>query len=147
MNIVNFNPFNVKKPTSLGDVFDEFFNTSFGDIVQGTIVRNQPALNVKELDDKFIVELAAPGLNKSDFDVKIEKDQLIISSEAKEENEVVEDNYTRREFNYSSFTKSFHLPDSIQAEKIDATYENGVLLVTMPKRKEAQSIKKSIKIS
>ncbi len=147
MNIVKFNPFVAKKPSSLTEIFDDFFNTSFGDIVQSTVLRNQPALNVRELDNKYVLELAAPGLKKSDFDIKIEKDQLVVNAEVKKESEIQEDNYTRREFNYASFSKSFHLPDSVEAENIDATYEEGILILTLPKREEAQSIKKTIEIS
>ena len=84
-----------------------------------------------------------PGLKKSDFDVSLDNQMLSISAELNTENEETSENYTRREFGYSSFKRSFSLPETIETEKINAKYEDGILKVILPKRDEAK--KKPIK--
>lgn len=109
--------------------------------------KNQPSVNVIESDDAFRVELAAPGLDKEDFAVQIEKDQLMISVE-KEQDKVEEgEKFMRREFGYQKFQRSFNLGDQINTEGIGATYENGILVINLPKKEEAQVIKRNIEIS
>ena len=100
---------------------------------------NIPAVNIKETDTNFGIELAAPGKTKEDFNIEIDHNVLTISSEEKTEKEENDNQgkYTRREFSYSSFRRAFTLPESVNAESINATYENGVLHVTLPKREEA----------
>jgi HSP20 family protein len=100
---------------------------------------NVPAVNIKETDTNFGIELAAPGKTKEDFNIEIDHNVLTISSEEKNEKEEknTEGKYTRREFSYSSFRRAFTLPESVNADSINATYENGVLHVTLPKREEA----------
>lgn len=112
--------------------FDEFFRKDW-----------IPAVNVSETDKSYEIELAAPGLKKEDFHVKVENGILTISSEKKSEKETKEKNYTRKEFNYSSFSRSFTLPENVKDDSIKATYDNGVLrlsvvkaAVTVPKAKE-----------
>lgn len=106
-----------------------------------------PAVNIKEENDKFVMEMAAPGLKKEDFHINLDNYQLTVSSEAKEKKEEEKDNYTRREFLYTSFSRSFTLPKSIDAEKIKADYKNGVLSITLPKKEEEAKLTKQIKIS
>ena len=98
-----------------------------------------PAVNVKENDTSFTLELAAPGKTKDDFNIKIDRNVLTISSEFKNENEEIDDEgiYTLKEFSYSSFRRSFTLPETVNADNINASYENGVLNVTLPKKEEA----------
>ncbi|PIB26995.1 Hsp20/alpha crystallin family protein [Maribacter sp. 4G9] len=96
-----------------------------------------PAVNIKEHETGFELELAVPGRKKEDFNIEIDDSLLTISSEVKTENETKEENYTRREFGYSSFKRSFTLPESVNEEKIDASYENGILKFTLPKKEEA----------
>lgn len=100
---------------------------------------NIPAVNIKETDTNFGIELAAPGKTKEDFNIEIDHNVLTISSEEKTEKEENDNQgkYTRREFSYSSFRRAFTLPESVNADSINATYENGVLQVTLPKREEA----------
>ncbi|WP_298391570.1 Hsp20/alpha crystallin family protein [Flavobacterium sp.] len=98
---------------------------------------NVPAVNIKETDTSFGIELAAPGKNKEDFNIEIDHNVLTISSEMKTEKEEVEGKYTRKEFSYSSFRRAFTLPETVNTENINATYENGVLYVALPKREEA----------
>jgi HSP20 family protein len=107
-----------------------------------------PKVNIKETAETFIVEMAVPGLKKSDFQIDLDNQVLVISSEVKEENEHKEENYTRREFGYSSFKRTFTLPESVNNEKIDASYKDGILYVFLPKKEEAkQKTIRTIKIS
>ncbi len=96
-----------------------------------------PAVNVKESEKDFELELAVPGRKKEDFNVEIDNGVMTISSEQKSENTVSDENYTRREFGYSSFKRSFTLPKTVNADQINATYEDGVLKFVLPKKEEA----------
>lgn len=100
---------------------------------------NVPAVNIKETDTSFGIELAAPGKNKEDFNIEIDHNVLTISSEEKTEKEekTNEGKYTRKEFSYASFRRAFTLPETVNTDSINATYENGVLQVALPKREEA----------
>ena len=98
---------------------------------------NVPAVNIKETDTSFEIELAAPGKKKEDFNIEIDHNVLTISSDEKTEKEETEGKYTRKEFSYSSFRRAFTLPETVNTENINATYENGVLQVALPKREEA----------
>jgi len=140
MGTVKYNPFVPAKVFS--NLFDEFFNKGLGDFVGGDSMLTQPSVNVMETKDNFQIELAAPGLNKGDFEVKVDNGTLTISAkkEHKEETTEAEGRYMRKEFNFASFTRSFQLPDTINAGDINATYENGVLLVTLPKKEEAKVV-------
>ena len=95
---------------------------------------NVPAVNVKETEKTFDVELAAPGLSKKDFKITAEDGILTVSSEKKEETEQKEKDYTRKEFEYSSFSRSFSLPQNANEEDIKAAYEDGVLKLSITKR-------------
>jgi len=96
-----------------------------------------PAVNIKDNEEDFELELAVPGVKKDDFTVEMDNDVLTISSEMKSENEETQDNYTRKEFSYSSFRRAFTLPDTVDGSKIDAKYEDGILKLTLPKKQEA----------
>ncbi|WP_420602422.1 Hsp20/alpha crystallin family protein [Flagellimonas sp.] len=96
-----------------------------------------PAVNIKDNTDGFELELAVPGAKKEDFKVEVDNDILTISSEAKSENEETKENYTRKEFTYSSFNRAFTLPETVDGTKIDAKYEDGILRVILPKKDEA----------
>jgi HSP20 family protein len=92
--------------------------------------------------------MAVPGLKKSDFQIELDNQVLSISTETKEEQENQEENYTRREFGYASFKRSFTLPESVDEEKINASYSEGILNIHLPKKEEAkQRPARSIKIS
>ncbi|HWR93574.1 MAG TPA: Hsp20/alpha crystallin family protein [Flavobacterium sp.] len=119
-------------------IIDELFKPDWLGGIQN-FNSNIPAVNIKETDFNFEIELAAPGKTKEDFDIEIDRNVLTISSEQKEEKETTEDNgkYTRREFSFSSFRRSFTLPESVNTDSINATYENGLLYIKLPKREEA----------
>lgn len=100
-----------------------------------------PAINVMEDNDKFEIEVAAPGMKKDDFRVKLENNLLTISSERKQEKTEKEGKYSRKEFSYQSFQRSFSLPEGhVQSDKISARYENGILNIVLPKREEVKPL-------
>jgi HSP20 family protein len=98
-----------------------------------------PAVNIKETDNSFELSLAAPGLEKKDFKVEVDNNLLTISAERSQEKEEKENAYTRKEYNYNSFMRSFELPPYVNAEAIDAQYKDGVLTLTLPKKEEAKT--------
>ena len=107
-----------------------------------------PAANIIENNDAFVLDLAVPGMKKDDFKVNLDNDLLTISIEKKDEKSDEKVNYTRKEFSYNAFSRSFSLPESIDAEKIKAEYNEGILSINLPKKDEAKIIKnKEIKIS
>ncbi len=115
------------------------FGSSFNKLVGSTV----PSANIKETEDAFQIELAAPGLKKEDIKIDLDNEVLIISSEQKEEKTEAQNNYTRREFNYASFSRSFYLPEIADPDKIFAEYKDGVLSISIPKKESA--IKKAQK--
>ena len=122
---------------SLNKWIDTLFNTTLADAMGTDFTVSSPSVNVEEHDTHFLMALAAPGLEKSDFNINVENDYLTISAEKKTENEEkTEDKFTRREFNYSSFKRTFQLDEKIKQEAITASYENGVLNITLPKKEE-----------
>lgn len=114
------------------DLFDldRFFDIDFPAFAPQSQV---PMVNIKEEKDQFVLEVAAPGMQKSDFELEVDNRLLTISYEKKEETKEEEESYTRREYNYSSFSRSFNLPEYVEEKKIAATYENGMLRVALPK--------------
>jgi HSP20 family protein len=93
-----------------------------------------PAVNVNEKEKEFEIEMAVPGMKKSDFKIEQENSTLTISSEKEEETEEKKRDYMRREFNYSSFCRSFNLPENCSEDRISANYQDGILKVTIPKK-------------
>lgn len=141
---------NVTGLPSFPSWFDNFFENSLGTEFLSNFNTGitLPAVNIKETSDNFILELAIPGMKKSDFTIDVENKVLSIASEVKRENEETKENYTRREFGYSSFKRTFTLPDIVESHKVKATYKDGILMVTLPKREEAkQKPPKRIEIS
>jgi len=126
---------------------------NFDDVITRDLFRNPwkmqwsnlPSVNVKETDGDFRIELAAPGLDKNDFKIDLEKDVLTISAEKKMENTEENDRYTRKEFEYHNFRRSFTMPENVNGENIKATYEKGVLHVVLPKKEvSVQNAKKIV---
>jgi HSP20 family protein len=102
-----------------------------------------PAVNVIESNDEFILEMAVPGFKKSDFQVNIDNNILSISAEIDSENNQTAGNYTRREFGYATFKRTFDIPETVETDHIFAKYNDGILKITLPKRDEAK--KKPVK--
>ncbi|MGV0977676.1 Hsp20/alpha crystallin family protein [Empedobacter falsenii] len=135
-NRANYFPFGFEN--AMRPKFETFVNS-----------QNQfPAVNIKENEDSFEILLAAPGLNKEDFSIEIDENILKISSEFKQNEEVKDEKFSRREFNFSSFKRAFTLPETINEDKIEASYINGILQLVLPKKEEAlPKEKRSIQIS
>ncbi|MGB3344690.1 MAG: Hsp20/alpha crystallin family protein [Aequorivita sp.] len=136
--------------TGLSSWVDDFFNREFPSLFSPGSYSNMslPQVNIKETADEYFVEMAVPGMKKSDFQIELDNHLLSISTEREEETEETKENYTRREFGYSSFKRSFTLPETVDAEKIKASYNDGILGIHLPKKEEAkQRPPKTIKIS
>ena len=136
----------------LPSFFDRFLNNELMDWGHSNFSSTNtslPAVNVKETDDDFVIELAAPGMDKNDFKINFKNNVLTISSEKKNENEEKSQNYTRKEFSYQSFQRSFTVSDNaVLGDKISAKYNNGILHITLPKREELKpQPEREIKIS
>jgi len=149
MAIIKFNQPTL--PKMISDFFDNdnFLNDHFAasSWMPRTWTKNIPSANVKETSKGYDIELAAPGLSKEDFKIGIENDVLSISAEKELHQNEENEKYTRQEFHYDAFNRSFRLPDTINADKIDARYENGLLKINIPKKTEhAVSAKKEIKL-
>lgn len=127
----------------VNNVFDNLFNDSF---LTDRLVTRVPAVNITETDTAYEIDLAAPGLKKSDFKINVDKNIISISAEKHDDKESEEKSYTKREYNYSSFTRSFTLPDTVDYNNIDASYIDGVLKVTIGKKEEAIISKKQIEV-
>jgi len=125
------------------DVFDSIFNDTF---FNDRMVTRVPAANISETDNHYHVELAAPGLKKEDFKISLDGNVLHISVEQQSTNEETQKNYSKREYSYNSFVRSFTLPDSANAEEIEAAYTDGVLKLDIAKREEAKAVRRQIEI-
>ena len=128
------------------NLFDELFNGEFPAMVNRDFSKNVPSVNVIENGDSYRIELAAPGFKKDDFNVSVDDNLLTISGEVKSSEENKDEKFTRREFNYSSFKRSFNLPETVNNESIKANYEDGILSISLPKLEEVKAISKTIEI-
>jgi HSP20 family protein len=141
MNLIKWN----RNPL-MTDLFEDFLDT----MPLGGY-RNQgwcPAVNIKDNDSSYEIEFAVPGLKKEDFKISLENNLLTVSSEKEEKNEETNEKYTRKEFSYRSFSRSFTLPKAVETEKISAAYTDGLLTVTVPKKAEDNTkLIKEIEIS
>lgn len=146
MTLVKFNPEKRNNNSLLpgfNDVFDSIFNDTF---FNDRLVTRVPAANISETEDHYHVELAAPGLKKEDFKISLDRNVLNISVEQQKENSDVQKNYSKREYSYSSFVRSFTLPDSANSESIEAAYTDGILKIDIAKREEAKIVRRQIEI-
>jgi HSP20 family protein len=117
--------------------FDDFFKPWNDWMGMGRSITT-PAVNIAENKTHFEVTVAAPGLKKNDFNIDIEGNMLTISCEKEEKKEEKDERYTRKEYSYTSFSRSFTLPDEVIKEKIEAAYVDGVLHITLPKTEQAK---------
>ena len=126
-------------------LIDDFINQDWN--LKAPSSTTLPAVNIKDLEAQFEIELAVPGMKKSDFEIEVEDGLLSISSSLEEEQVTEKGKFTRREFSYNSFKRTFTIPDSVDPSNIEAQYSEGVLQLRLPKRKEAlPQPKKLIKI-
>jgi HSP20 family protein len=137
-------------PTITRRTFSPFLSNLFDDDffpVLNNRTSSMPAVNIKENDKSYFLELAVPGMDKKDLKIDINEDVLTISSESRSESEEEKDGYKRKEFSYSSFCRSFYIPENINRDKIEANYKDGILNVELPKMEEEKSkITRQIKI-
>ena len=143
MTLVKFNNKPNLKPFNY--LIDEFFQ-GFPAVIAKDLGLNVPPVNISETNDAYHLELSAPGRNKEDFNVNIEKGLLTVSFEKKEETTKEDSKSIRKEFTYQNFKRSFSLDDKVDAEKIEAKYENGVLKFVLPKKEEVKQTPKQISI-
>jgi HSP20 family protein len=145
MTLVKFN--NDKRNNALlpgiNDVFDSIFNDTF---FADRMITRVPAVNISESAENYHIELAAPGLKKQDFKINVDNNLLNISVEQQNENTDNSRKYNKREYSYSSFVRSFTLPELADHGRIDATYEDGILKVDVAKKEEAKTVSRQIEI-
>lgn len=141
MSIVRWNPV-------VAPAFRSWVEDFFGDLklFPGDGVSLIPAVNIRETEEAFIVEMAAPGMKKEDFNIEIKEGMLLISSEHKEEKEEKKEQFTRKEFNYSAFNRSFQLPENVNPGVIKAAYKEGLLTIELPKREKTTPEIKKIQV-
>lgn len=146
MTLVKFNN-NDKRNNALlpgfNDVFESIFNDTF---FTDRMITRVPAVNISESPENYHIELAAPGLNKQDFKINVDNNILNISVEQQSENTENDRKYTKKEYSYSSFVRSFTLPELADHSRIEATYENGVLKIDLAKKEEAKNLSRQIEI-
>jgi len=117
------------------DVFDSILNDSFLSDKLASLV---PAVNISETETQFHIELAAPGLKKEDFKISLDKNVLSVSADKKTENVEEGKKFSKREYSYNSFTRSFTLPEAADQGKIEAEYADGILKLNVTKKEEAK---------
>ena len=139
-------------PTITKRTFSPFYMSNLFDDDFFPVVSNRnssmPAVNIREDEQNYTLELAVPGIDKKDLKIDMNEDVLTISSETKNENEEEKDGYKRKEFSYSSFCRSFYIPENVNRDKIGASYKDGILSVELPKQEEEKNkITRQVKIS
>jgi len=128
--------------------YKPYFSTRWANEVDDTDAFNKPSVNVIEKDNGFYLELVSPGLAKEDFKIELKNKQLTISSEKKNEFENKEgDKVWRREFSYNSFKRSFYLPETVEETAIEASYDQGILKIYIPKKAELKPTIKTIEVA
>lgn len=133
----SFRPFNMPN----------FFDDDFFPVLNSR-TSSMPAVNIREDEKHFALDLAIPGMKKEDLNIDINEDVLTISSESKNETTEESDGYKKKEFNYSSFCRSFYIPENVNREKIDAAYKDGILTVSLPKlEEEKKNLSRQVAIS
>lgn len=143
MTLVKFNNRTRNTAPYFNNVFDSLFSEA---INKNLTVNKVPGVNILETEKDYKIELAAPGLQKEDFQINVKKDTLSVWVEKKEAETEVKKDYTRKEFEYHSFARSFVLPESVNADSITAAYVDGILNITIGKD-DAKSQSKEIKVS
>jgi len=133
-------------PNVLGSFVDEFLNDEVNPFIEKTMINRFPAVNIVETDTEYVLHLMAPGRSKDVFTINVEKGILTIA-DATEYKKDEETKFTKKEFSLGSFKRSFTLSDKVDANKINAAYENGILVLTIAKKEEAIAPKRTIEVS
>lgn len=137
MKLIKKRNYNPVFPSFFDDVFTrDFFQRDFNP----STLSSTPKVNISENDESYKIEVAVPGLKKEDFNLELENDLLTVSFENKQESSEEDDRYTRREFSYTSFSRSFTLPEGkVNVDEVGAGYEDGILTLTLPKLEEVKT--------
>ncbi len=136
-----------RSPDLLGGLIENFWNDANWFKPELGERFPMPAVNIKNNENEFEIELAAPGLKKEDFNIEVKENELKLSVNKSSENEEKTDNYTRKEFSYFNFQRNFALPkNAIDTENVQANYKDGILKVTLPKQKELKETVKKIAV-
>jgi HSP20 family protein len=144
MTLVKFKqPINNALMPGFNDVFDSIFNDTF---FNDRMLSRVPAVNISETENYYHVELAAPGLKKEDFKLNLERNSLSVSVEQTADQQANQKQYSKREFGYNSFVRSFTLPDSADHSQIEAAYNDGILSIAIAKREDAKPVRRQIEI-
>lgn len=144
MTLVNFNNRTRNTAPYFNNVFDSLFSDA---ITKSKMVDKSPNVNIYENENAYVIELAAPGLKKEDFQINRKKDTLSVWAEVKKEENQAAKDFTRKEFDYSSFARSFNLPDTADGDNISAEYKDGILNINISKKDEAKLQHKEIVVS
>jgi HSP20 family protein len=132
------------KPERMPAMLDDFFKPWNEWFDNGSSLFNRmltvPAVNIVENKNEYVVSMSVPGFKKEDFKIDVESNMLTISSEKEVSKEEKESKFTRKEYSYSSFSRSFTIPDEVNPEKIEAKYEDGILKLILPRKEEAKKI-------
>jgi HSP20 family protein len=144
MTLVKFNNRTRNTAPYFNNVFDSLFSEALN---KNLTVNKIPGVNILETEADYKIELAVPGLTKEDFQINLKKDTLSVWAEKKTTEVEAGKDYTRKEFDYYSFARSFVLPESVDGDKITAEYTNGILNITIGKKDESKSATKEIKVS
>lgn len=138
MTLIKFKNEPASRMMDRSPMFSELFNDFFDGLSTHASKNFSPSVNISETDETFKLELAAPGLAKEDFKISVENELLSISADKKSEPSEKTAKFSRKEFSYSSFKRTFTLPDFADTEKISASYENGIMTLLVPKKEEAK---------
>jgi HSP20 family protein len=142
MNLVKFNRKNEKAlMPGVDDIFESIFNDTF---FSDRMVNHMPAVNIRESEDRFHIEMAVPGLKKEDFKISVDRGQLTISADKQSKKD--DRKFNRREYSCNSFVRAFTLPDVADQENIEASYEDGVLKINVAKKEEAKTVSRQIEL-
>lgn len=144
MTLVNFNNRTRNTAPYFNNVFDSLFSDA---VTKNKMVDKSPNVNIHENETAYVIELAAPGLKKEDFQINLKKDTLSVWAEVAKDETLIAKDYTRKEFDYSSFARSFNLPDTADGDKITAEYKDGILNINISKKDDAKLQHKEIVVS
>ena len=144
MTLVNFNNRTRNTAPYFNNVFDSLFSDA---VTKNKMVSQSPNVNIYENETAYVIELAAPGLKKEDFQINLKKDTLSVWAEVKKNETQTAKDFTRKEFDYSSFARSFNLPDSADGDNINAEYKDGILNISIGKKDDAKLKHREIVVS
>jgi len=144
MTLVNFNNRTRNTAPYFNNVFDSLFSDA---VTKNKMVDKSPNVNISENEAAYVIDIAAPGLKKEDFQINLKKDTLSVWAEVKADESIQAKDYTRKEFDYNSFARSFNLPETADGDKITAEYKDGILSINVGKKDDSQNQHKEIVVA